>query len=75
MTTYDPDIDTDPLGLGVGPRYYAEDGAEDCANTGLCFFSIWVYQESNGIDGLQRGDEVVDNTCGGGAGPSDTIIV
>ena len=30
-----------------------------------CLFSIWLYQESNGIPGLQRGDEVVDNTCHG----------
>lgn len=39
-----------------------------------CIFSIWVYQESNGIAGLQRSDEQVDNTCGG-AIESDTIIV
>ncbi len=26
---------------------------------------IWVYEESNGIAGLQRGDEVVDDTCHG----------
>lgn len=39
-----------------------------------CLFSAWVYQESNEIDGLQRGDEVVDDTCGGAAGESDTII-
>lgn len=38
-----------------------------------CLFSIWHYQESNDIDGLQRGDEVVDNTCGGLI-DADTII-
>lgn len=30
-----------------------------------CIFSVWVFQESNGIDGLQRNDEVRDDTCGG----------
>jgi hypothetical protein len=40
----------------------------------VCLFSIWIYQESNGIEGLQRGDEVVDDTCGGAAGEADTII-
>ncbi len=37
-----------------------------------CLFSIWIYQESNGIEGLQRGDEVVDDTCGGMI-ESDTV--
>lgn len=32
---------------------------------GACFLSIWIYEESNGIEGLQRGDVMVDNTCGG----------
>jgi len=39
-----------------------------------CIYSIWVYEESNGIDGLQRGDEVVDDTCHGLI-EADTIIV
>ena len=30
-----------------------------------CLFSIWIYEESNGIEGLQRSDEVKDDTCGG----------
>lgn len=34
----------------------------DCAKA---FFSIWVYEEANGIPGLQRGDEVVNDTCHG----------
>jgi hypothetical protein len=38
-----------------------------------CIFSIWLYEESNGYDGLQRGDEVVDDTCHGMI-DSDTII-
>ena len=39
----------------------------------VCLFSIWLYQESNDMEGLQRGDEVVDDTCGG-AIDSDTDI-
>lgn len=72
MTTTQADLDTDPLGLGVGPRYYVDN--DDCTFTGLCIFSIWIYKESNGIDGLQRQDEVVDDTCGGTAGPGDSVI-
>ena len=32
---------------------------DDCPNveTG-CLFSVWIYEESNNIPGLQRGDEV-----------------
>lgn len=38
-----------------------------------CIFSYWVYQESNAIDGLQRNDDVKDDTCRGQI-ESDTII-
>lgn len=68
--TAQPEADTDPAGLGT-PRYYVEfflcDGSPDC------MFSLWVYEETNGIPGLQRGDEEVDNTCHG-AIESDTIV-
>lgn len=30
-----------------------------------CLFSVWTYTESNDIPGLQRGDEVKDDTCRG----------
>ena len=30
-----------------------------------CFNAINVYEETNGIAGLQRGDEMVDDTCHG----------
>lgn len=39
-----------------------------------CMFSLWVYQETNGIDGLQRGDSVVNDTCHGTI-PADSIVV
>jgi len=48
--------------------YYVD---EDCGSDP---YSIWVYQESNGIAGLQRGDEVVDDTCHGSI-QADTIIL
>jgi hypothetical protein len=38
-----------------------------------CIDNVWVYEESNGIPGLQRGDEWYDNTCHGMI-PSDTIV-
>lgn len=44
--------------LGPEPQTY---GGGD----GGCLFSIWFYQESNGMEGLQRIDEVKDDTCGG----------
>ena len=39
-----------------------------------CLFSVWIYQESNGQEGLQRGDETCtddDECCGQEA---DTIV-
>lgn len=66
-TTSDPEFDSADLGgTGVGlpahgPRYYVDN--DPCQPQ--CLFSTWAYEESNGIDGLQRGDEVKDDTCGG----------
>lgn len=34
---------------------------------------MWVYEESNGIPGLQRQDEMQDDTCGGVI-PGDRIL-
>jgi hypothetical protein len=68
MTSSNPEVDTG-LPVDGAPRFYVDN---DLCH--FCLFSIWVYQESNGIDGLQRGDEVVDDTCGGAAGASDTIV-
>jgi hypothetical protein len=33
----------------------------------------WVYRESNGMPGLQRSDDVRDDTCGG-AYASDSLV-
>ena len=38
---------------------------------GLC--ATYIYEEANGIAGLQRADEVVDDTCHGLI-PGDTIL-
>lgn len=64
-TTSPTTLDT---GIGIGPRYYV---AEDphwltCGEFGFpeCG-SIWIYEETNGIDGLQRDDDIIDDTCGG----------
>lgn len=38
-----------------------------------CGFNVWIYQESNGVPGLQRGDEYTDDTCHEMV-PADTII-
>ena len=54
-TTSAPEIDT----TIVGGSYYVENNRCD----ELC--DIWIYEESNGLPGLQREDEVVDDTCHG----------
>lgn len=35
-------------------------------------FSLWIYEESNGLPGLQRGDPVCDSTPAGH--DADTIV-
>lgn len=52
-TTSNPEVD-------IGGQYVDNDLCQP-----ECLFSIWFYSEANGIEGLQRGDEVVDDTCGG----------
>ncbi len=72
---YPPQFD-----VGVaGQRYYA---INDCPRSGAnpphdyCVSypvnGWWIYEESNGIDGLQRHDDNVDDTCGGTVAP-DTL--
>lgn len=67
-TTREAEQDLNPT--GVGPRYYIDH--DDCDSR--CMMSMWVYEESNGVDGLQRGDEVEDDTCHGMIAP-DTLIL
>lgn len=73
FSTSDPEFDS-AFGASVedAPRFYVEN--DPCHMHGMCVFSIWVYRESNGIGGLQRDDEIVDDTCHGMIA-GDTIIL
>lgn len=53
--------------LAAAGFYVVNDGLP----TDEFLFSIWIYQESNGVSGLQRGDEVCDETNGEGWPYSD----
>lgn len=57
--------------LDVGDRkfYFVNDNCQPVIGTGDCLFSIWVFEESNGQPGLQRGGELGEH-CNG-----DTIIL
>lgn len=52
--TSETDVDTGDTPAG---RYYVVN--DDCQPH--CLFSVWVYQESNGQDGLQRGDQTMED--------------
>lgn len=45
----------------------------DACQTG-CGPSLRIYEESNGIGGLQRGDDVQDDTCHGMISPDARIL-
>lgn len=79
LTTSQTDADTGPVTGPAGVRYYLVD---DCfiSSCSPPFSNVhvdgtfYIYEESNGVDGLQRADEVADDTCSGRAGAGDTII-
>lgn len=48
----------------AGDLYLVNDACQPVIGDGSCTFSIWLYQESNGIAGLQRGDEVHTDVAG-----------
>ena len=49
-----------PIALGIVPNvFYAVN--DICQPS--CVFSIWVYEESNGLPGLQRADDIAVDTC------------
>lgn len=58
--------DVDALGMW----YFTDD---DGCRWGFPECGLWIYEESNGIQGLQRGDLYVDDTCHNAIEP-DTII-
>jgi hypothetical protein len=64
--------------VAVGPYYIYDCLLDDSPQGGQeCWFpgpwAVWVYEESNGIAGLQRDDEIRDDTCAGQI-PGDTIV-
>ena len=62
-STSDPEVDAG--------GYYVD---YDCPTVDdLCGYSIWIYEESNFIPGLQREDTVKDDTCHGMIS-GDTVI-
>ncbi|HUR70059.1 MAG TPA: hypothetical protein VM370_12510 [Candidatus Thermoplasmatota archaeon] len=72
-TTTTPQLDV------AGALYVADDceGVDPSPPNDHCITPLggkWVYQESNGIPGLQRQDDVVDDTCGG-AIAGDTVLL
>ena len=64
-TTSEPVSDLSFFGL---PYYLDHDLCQDYM---IC--PTWVYEETNGITGLQRGDDIVDDTCHGQI-ESDAIV-
>jgi uncharacterized membrane protein len=64
----------------VGCSYSTTDAELDAAgyyvslDKGGDLGGIWIYEESNGIGGLQRGDEVVDDT-GDGCIEADGLVL
>lgn len=73
MTTAEPEVDSKLVSGATGSARVYVDGDCDPLIVTCDFISVWIYEETNGIDGLQRRDEVRDDTCGGRAGPGDTI--
>lgn len=55
---------------GLEPCFYVDD---DNCEPECGHFNVWIYQETNGHPGLQRGDEITDDTCHGMI-EADTVI-
>jgi len=84
--TENPEVDTDrdapgavdaaqsvEGGLVLTPGHHQYYVDNDFCQLENCGFSIWIYEESNGVAGLQRNDQFSgDRTCGLYDG--DTII-
>lgn len=76
-TTSDPEVTT-PAGTGPnagGEVYVDNDNCQPVVGDGTCLFSTWIYEETNGIAGLQRDDEVKSDVAGcAGTVDGDYII-
>ena len=55
-----------------GTFYVANDPCQPVIGDGTCLYSVWIYEESNDIAGLQRTDEISPPPPG--ACPGDTDI-
>lgn len=66
-----PEVDTGSL-LPDGRRFYLDADPDLMPDPFL--FSVWIYEESNGIDALQRADGARDTTCAGHLGVGDTLV-
>lgn len=55
--------------LAVGAYYVVNDVCQPS-----CAFAVWIYEETNGIQGLQRHDAGKDDTCGGFIEPDSMVI-
>jgi hypothetical protein len=75
--TTSPSTATIPDATGAaGGDIYVDNDLCQTDPVNPCVFSIWVYQETNGIAGQQRGDEVVNDVANCTDGTvSDTDIV
>jgi len=59
-TTSSPELTIPGDAIG-GDIYVDNDLCEPVVGDGTCTAAIWIYQETNGIAGLQRGDENVND--------------
>lgn len=65
-TTSEPDIDTKETTGAGQPRFYVDlDGMD----------AVWIYEETNGVAGLQRGDSMKDDTHGRLCYEPDDIVL
>ena len=66
----------DVTGQVGGDIYVVNDLCQPVVGDGSCIQSDWVYEESNGISGLQRGDEVQNDVanCTDGTAPDTDIF-
>lgn len=74
---YDTGVATGISLTGGNGRYYADNDVCQAFWGGVgdqCLASTWVYEESNGLPGLQRDDDIVSDVRGCGV-RGDNIVV
>lgn len=74
LLSADHQIVTVPAFGGAPPSYVYHDLCQ-LDKDGACVFSAWVYEESNGVPGLQRdADGRAEGDCGQGARPDTHVL-